>query len=208
MEPLRQAKCTEDREINVLEAGAAESVSGSVSVHRRTRGRIVLRERRGIDPALNRTHGKTIRTGSTVSIADQLRAIVGLTIKIGVDSIAYGEGNPRAIAEDRCDGPAIDRIFQEAIVAAVVVGLVNHRNHCLMTEVEVGRSAIELRIAEIFYQSLGSVVIELNAVEGLAVHVPGVERYVMRHPLHRAHLQAVVGSGLVRAQLEDRAEVL
>src|SRR5207302_6255291 len=101
--------------------------------------------------------------------------IVSTAIKIGVDTIGNAKGHSGVNTEDRGNRPSVNGIANEPIVTSVVVGLVDHRHDGLMTNIKIGRPAIESGIVVVFHSALGGVVIQLHAVEGVAVHVPGIE---------------------------------
>src|SRR3954451_3960072 len=77
-----------------------------------------------------------------------------------------------------------------------------------MAKVDIGSSAIQTRVAEVFHKSLRGVVVDLRAIEGFGIGVPGIEGDMPRHPLLRAYLQSIVGGCLVRSQREHRAKAL
>src|SRR5580658_3369006 len=108
--------------------------------------------------------------------------------------------------DDRGHGPAVQQPALQRTLSLVIIQLPDDRSDELMAEIEVRWPSFQAQIGHILRTALRGVVVELDAVKGVAVGVKAVEHYTARHSQLCRRLQPIVGSCLIRLREKDRSK--
>src|SRR5260370_32504715 len=133
-------------------------------------------------------------------------AVIVVAIEVDVSAVGDGKGQAAVNLHNGVNVPAVEEPLGYNIVASVIAHIPQARHHELVALVVIGAAPLQAQIGEVLGAALGGVVLQLHALEGLAVGIEAAQAEVVPHSLGGRELDSVITRGLVGAHEKNRAK--